>query len=49
MKDEGTVDNGLSPVAGADGTGRIGQLMNVFDPKSESPASKDGTSKLFIT
>jgi hypothetical protein len=49
MKDEYTVDNGLAPIGQADGTGRIGQLMNVFSPRYTSPSEDDaGTSKLFL-
>ena len=49
LKDEYTVDNGLPPVANADGTGRIGQLMNIFDPRYHSSSLKDGLSKLYLT
>lgn len=49
MKDEYTVDNGERPIGAADGTGRIGQLMNVFSPRYATPSEDDGTTKLFIT
>lgn len=49
IKDEYTVDNGVPPSGNADGTGRIGQLMNLDNPRYETSSSKDGTSKLYVT
>ena len=48
LKDEYTVDNGTAPVGQRPGTGRIGQLMDISNPRLESPSTKDGTTKLYI-
>ena len=49
MKDEYTVVDGESPIGEAEGTGRIGQLMNLTDPRYSTPSYDDGTTKLFLT
>ena len=48
LKDEYTVDNGDAPDGQTKGTGRIGQLMDISNPRLESPSTKDGTTKLYI-
>ena len=49
MRDEYTVDNGKAPLAAADGTARIGQLMALENPRYVSTSNNDGTSKLYLT
>ena len=48
LKDEYTVVNGDAPAGQTKGTGRIGQLMDISNPRMESPSTKDGTTKLYI-
>lgn len=48
MKNEFDAKSGLPPVGLADGTGRIGQLQNLFDPKYASPSAPGDTTRIFL-
>ena len=46
MKPQYEVDNGHAPVADAEGTGRIGQLQRMNDPRYTSPGTDVSTTML---
>lgn len=48
IKDEYDVRNGIPPKGAAMGTGRIGQLQKISDPKYKTTSLVDGTTNLYV-
>lgn len=48
IKDEYDVYNGIPPKGAAMGTGRIGQLQKISDPRYKTPSVVDGTTNLYV-